>query len=252
VQAGARVREVIDALRLHGLTLPTLASIDEQELGGFSQVGSHGTGVTIAPIDHYVTALTIVTPNNGTIVMTERSHGSMFHLTKVGLGCLGIVVELSINCIPAHNLVEHTFVLTRQQARERIHELLERHKHVRYMWIPYTDAVVCVTNSPENTLEKSPSKNLLSDHERLAPMRDLLLELTQNSANNYTLESIRDMNFASLRDELLAIEPLNAEHIKRCNQAEAEYWRRSSESIVVKPSDQLLQFECGGQVRGVY
>ena len=34
VQAGARVSQVVDALRPHGLTLPNLASIAEQQMGG--------------------------------------------------------------------------------------------------------------------------------------------------------------------------------------------------------------------------
>ena len=49
-------------------------------------------------------------------------------------------------------------------------------------------------------------------------------------------------------DALLAVDPLNLAHVKRCNEAEAEFWRRS-EGYQTKPSDQLLQFDCGGQVR---
>ena len=39
VQAGARVAEVVEALRPHGLTLQNYASIREQQIGGFIQVG---------------------------------------------------------------------------------------------------------------------------------------------------------------------------------------------------------------------
>jgi len=44
VQAGARVRELVEALRPHGLTLMNYASIREQQIGGFTQVSAHGTG----------------------------------------------------------------------------------------------------------------------------------------------------------------------------------------------------------------
>lgn len=37
VQAGARVQEVVEALRPHGLTLQNYASIREQSIGGFTQ-----------------------------------------------------------------------------------------------------------------------------------------------------------------------------------------------------------------------
>ena len=56
------------------------------------------------------------------------------------------------------------------------------------------------------------------------------------------------MGFGELRDALLAFDPLNMELVKRVNKAEAEFWRRS-EGYQTKPSDQLLQFDCGGQVR---
>jgi L-galactono-1,4-lactone dehydrogenase len=38
VQAGARVEQVVAALRSHGLTLQNFASIKEQQIGGFIQV----------------------------------------------------------------------------------------------------------------------------------------------------------------------------------------------------------------------
>ena len=244
VQAGARVAQVVEALRPYGLTLPNLASIAEQQMGGFVQVGAHGTGRCIAPVDHYVKEITLATPALGTITLSE---GEEFQLAKVGLGCMGVVVEVVMECIPAHRLVEHTFVLTRQQARERLEELLKQHKHMRYMWIPYADAVVCVTNDPEDTFHTLPSMEpQYSEDQRFAPLRDLLIELTQQADEPASLESLQGVGFGELRDALLAINPLDLEHVRRCNQAEAEFWRRS-EGWQIQPSDKLLQFDCGGQ-----
>jgi L-galactono-1,4-lactone dehydrogenase len=251
VQAGARVSQVVDALREYNLTLPNLASIAEQQMGGFVSVGAHGTGRTVAPVDHYVTRLKIVTPGRGTITLTPED-GDIFHLAKVGLGCLGVVVEVTMQCIPAHRLVEHTFVLTREEAVAQLDELLTQYKHMRYMWIPYTDAVVVVTNHPEDLVkEKIPTEPSLSEDERFAPLRDLLLELSAESDEPLTMESMKGTGFGELRDALLAIDPLNIEHVKKVNAAEAEFWKRNS-GYQVKPSDQLLQFDCGGQVRLVF
>ena len=147
---GILYHQVVEALRPHGLTLPNLASIAEQQFGGFVQVGAHGTGRLVAPVDHYVTRLKLVTPGLGTIVLSKEDDGQLFDMAKVGLGCLGVVVEVTMECIPAHQLVEHTFVLTREEAKRQKDDLLKKHKHMRYMWIPYTDAVVVVTNDPED------------------------------------------------------------------------------------------------------
>jgi L-galactono-1,4-lactone dehydrogenase len=251
VQAGARVSQVVDALRKYHLTLPNLASIAEQQMGGFVQVGAHGTGKYIAPVDEYVTSMKLVTPGKGTVVLTKEENGEIFQLAKVGLGCLGVVVEITMECVPAHNLVEHTFVLARKQAKEQLDELLERHKHMRYMWIPYTDAVVCVTNDPEETIEPELRKNIssantMSPDERFRPLVELLIELTQDTSEPYTEQTVRGMGFGELRDALLAVNPLDVQHVRRCNAAEADFWKRS-EGYQIRPSDELLQFDCGGQ-----
>jgi L-galactono-1,4-lactone dehydrogenase len=233
-------------------------------MGGFVQVGAHGTGRSIAPVDHYVTQLKLVTPSRGLITLSEQDDDpELFHLAKVGLGCLGVVVQVTMSCIPAHFLREQTVVLTRQQAREQLNQLLAEHKHVRYMWIPYTDAVVCVTNDPvvPESTDRNKNRGLFawnakppqdqkstSDDERLGPLTDLLFQVTAASSEPQTRASIQGMGFAEIRDLLLAVNPLDVEHVKRCNEAEAEFWKRSQGSVV-RPSDELLQFDCGGQVR---
>ena len=248
VQAGARVSQVVDALRPHGLTLPNLASIAEQQMGGFVQVGAHGTGAKIAPVDHYVTSLKLVTPAKGTITLTEQD-GVLFQLAKVGLGCLGVVSEVTMKCIPAHRLVERTFVLSRKEAVSQLDTLLKSYKHVRYMWIPYEDTVVVVTNDPEDaTGAVTPKATTFTDEERFRPLKDLLVELTKDKSEPFTPESMKGMAFGELRDALLAVSPLDVDHVKKVNAAEAEFWRRS-EGYQIKPSDELLQFDCGGQVR---
>ena len=268
VQAGARVSQVIEALRPHNLTLPNLASIAEQQMGGFVQVGAHGTGALIPPVDEFVTKIKIISPSLGPLTLEKNAQdefkSSLFPLAKVGLGCLGVVSEITMQCIPAHNLVEHTYVLTRSEAKKQINTLLKKHKHIRYMWIPYEDTVVVVTNDPEDVV-KSNQPSLLSEATRQSkftkeeeiaakkiqykPLTDLLSELTSHpnyKGEKYSEEMISGMGFGEMRDALLAIDPLNPNHVKVCNAAEANFWK-NSEGVQIKPSDQLLQFDCGGQ-----
>lgn len=218
-------------------------------MGGFVQVGAHGTGKLIAPVDHYVTRLKLVTPGLGTIVLTKEEHGSLFDLAKVGLGCLGVVVEVTMECIPSHQLLEHTFVITREEARKQKDALLKNHKHMRMMWIPYTDAVIVVTNDPEDQVPKTVPRSSDSNEtpkERMAPLTNLLAKLHKERGTSYESDLVDGMGFGEIRDALLAFDPLDIDHVKRCNQAEAEFWSKN-EGYQTKPSDQLLQFDCGGQ-----
>lgn len=60
------------------------------------------------------------------------------------------------------------------------------------------------------------------------------------------LPDINELSFTELRDKLLALDPLNKDHVVKVNQAEAEFWRKS-EGYRVGWSDEILGFDCGGQ-----
>lgn len=250
VEAGARISQVIDALREHGMTLPNLASIAEQQVGGFFQIGAHGTGALISPVDDFITKIKMVTPARGTVELTPDD-GEMFDLAKVGLGCLGVVSEVTMQCVPAHNLLEHTYVLSRAEAKSQVNHLLRKHKHIRYMWIPYSDTVVVVTNDPEDEnsatlVEKGIEEKGGDPSDPFGPFKVLLNNLANEYNQQLTPEDIEGKGFGELRDKLLSFGPLNSDVVKRVNQAEALFWR-NNEGYQLKPSDQLLQFDCGGQ-----
>jgi len=108
---------------------------------------------------------------------------TLYRLCKVGLGSLGVVTELTLKCIPRFDLCEKTAAATRETIAGTwsvhvLHFLPFRHdtnspftfhppcatstgtgnaeharrlqafRHVRYMWIPYTDTVMHVTSNP--------------------------------------------------------------------------------------------------------
>jgi len=240
VQTGARVSQVVDALRPHGLTLQNYASIAEQQIGGFLQVGAHGTGAGIPPVDEQVVRMRVHTPAGGTLELSESNNPSLFRLARVGLGALGVVSEVTIQCVPAHKLVQHTFTDTRAGIAARHHENLA-HKHMRYMWIPHTDTVVVVTCDPApDQLPDLPAPP--DDRLATAPLRDLLLKKDRSISS----AAAEQLNFAQLRDALIALKPLDKEHIIEINRAEAQFWERS-QGYRVDWSDKLLGFECGGE-----
>jgi len=205
VEAGMPVREVVEALRPYNLTLPNLASIAEQQMGGFTQVGAHGTGKKIAPVDHYVTRLKIVTPGQGTIELTKEKDGRLFELARLAIGLLGVVVEITMECVPAHKLIEHTYVLTREEVALNKTKLLEEHKHTRFMWIPYTDAVIVVTNDefdPETQKIPTDLSSSRSEEQKKKPLTDLLKELSNESGKQIASDDLKGMGFGELRGKL--------------------------------------------------
>ncbi len=73
------------------------------------QVSAHGTGATIPPVDEQVVAMKLISPALGPLELSAASDPELFKMARVGLGCLGVVTELTLQCVPAHQLVEHTF-----------------------------------------------------------------------------------------------------------------------------------------------
>ena len=178
-------------------------------MGGFTQIGAHGTGKKIAPVDHYVTKLKIVTPGKGTITLSKEKDGRLFELARLALGCLGVVVEITMECVPAHKLIEHTYVLTREEVALNKTKLLEEHKHTRFMWIPYTDAVVVVTNDEfDPATQTVPHSFATSAHaiDTKKPLTDLLKQLCIENGKELVAEDLKGMGFGDLRGKISNIE----------------------------------------------
>ncbi|KAL4204349.1 hypothetical protein AMTRI_Chr01g131680 [Amborella trichopoda] len=259
VEAGARVSQLINKLKEYGLTLQNFASIREQQIGGIIQVGAHGTGASLPPIDEQVVSMKLVTPAKGTIEVSREKDPELFYLARCGLGGLGVVAEVTIRCVERHELVEHTFVSNIKEIKKNHKKWLAENKHLKYLWIPYTEAVVVVQCNPL-TKRKGPSqfKPKYSKDEALQHVRDLYLEMCRKyGTKEITLKTsgteqpeeekdVSELSFTELRDELLALDPLNKDHVAQVNQAEAEYWRKS-EGFRVGWSDEILSFDCGGQ-----
>lgn len=250
VQAGARVSQIVEALRPYGLTLSNFASISEQQIGGFIQVGAHGTGAKIPTVDEQVVALKLITPAAGEIDLSiDDDDPALFRLARTSLGMLGVVAEVTLQCVEAHRLLETTEVVTREEVRQSHRKWLAENRHLRYMWIPHSDSVVVVKSNlfqgdddALRVIEAGHAK-LVADQSRLLPAQKLLLEHPDCKVSK---DVVMTLSFMELRSELLKLDPLNCEWVRRVNEVEAKFWKMSTGSHV-DWSDRILQFDCGGQ-----
>ncbi|CAN0907942.1 L-galactono-1,4-lactone dehydrogenase, mitochondrial [Linum grandiflorum] len=207
VQAGIRVQQLVDGIKEYGLTLQNFASIREQQIGGIVQVGAHGTGARLPPIDEQVISMKLVTPGQGTIEISKEKDPELFHLARCGLGGLGVVAEVTLQCVDRQELVEHTYVTDMNDIKKNHKKLLSENKHVKYLYIPYTDVVVVVTCNPISKWWGPPKFTpKYTKDEAIQHVRDLYKE----SLERYR---INELSFTELRDKLIALDPLKKEHI---------------------------------------
>uniref|UniRef100_A0A5B7ASZ1 Putative L-galactono-1,4-lactone dehydrogenase n=1 Tax=Davidia involucrata TaxID=16924 RepID=A0A5B7ASZ1_DAVIN len=255
VEAGIRVQQLVDEIKDYGLTLQNFASIREQQIGGIIQVGAHGTGARLPPIDEQVISMKLVTPAKGTIEVSKEKDPELFYLARCGLGGLGVVAEVTLQCVERQELVEHTVVSNMKEIKKNHKKLLLENKHVKYLYIPYTDTVVVVRCNPVSKWKGPPKfKPKYSKDEAIQHVRDLYWEsLKKYRVEEFAAKSaddnepdINELSFTELRDKLLDLDPLNKDHVIKVNQAEAEFWTKS-EGYRVGWSDEILGFDCGGQ-----
>ena len=259
VQSGALVGDVVATLAKHGLTLSNFSSISDQRVAGWIQVAAHGTGAGLSTVDGMVKRMKIVTPALGTIeVAATGPTAGLFRMAVVGLGCLGVVAELTLSCVPAHDLREQTTVETHDEVSAQHAQRLRNHRHVRYHWFPHTDATVVTVADEVPATEVRPATCAKSAQEDVAavdatqPMKELLqrVVMARNTSHHHktvvNLDDMRGMSFASMRDVLLDIDPFHVDHVAAVSRAEVEYWRRS-QGVRIGPSPDILGFDCGGQ-----
>ncbi|KZV38326.1 L-galactono-1,4-lactone dehydrogenase, mitochondrial [Dorcoceras hygrometricum] len=253
VQAGIRVQQLVDGIKEHGLTLQNFASIREQQIGGIVQVGAHGTGATLPPIDEQVISMKLVTPAKGTIEVSKEKDPELFYLARCGLGGLGVVAEVTLQCVESQELLEHTYVSNMKDIKRNHKKLLSENKHVKFLHIPYTDTVVVVTCNPLSKWKGPPKqKPKYTREEAVQHVRELYREMLKKYSKVVSQipepseVDINELSFTELREKLLALDPFNKEHVMKVNQAEAEYWTKS-EGYRVGWSDEILGFDCGGQ-----
>ena len=81
------------------------------------QVSAHGTGASIPPVDEMVVSMKLITPAGGTLEVSRREDPELFEMARVGLGALGVVSEVTLQLVPAHQLLEHTYIMSSKVRR---------------------------------------------------------------------------------------------------------------------------------------
>lgn len=108
VGAGCQIKHLLDALQKRSLTLPSVGFITEQTIAGAISTGTHGSGRH--SLSHYVTRVRVARycSETGKAMIDEISSGDDLLAARCSLGCLGIILSVTIQC-RANYLVEEHF-----------------------------------------------------------------------------------------------------------------------------------------------
>lgn len=147
VLAGTRLYQIPALLASYGLAMENLGDIDRQSIAGAVSTGTHGTGSRFGGIATQVAGVTLVTASGELLHVDEEENPELLPAVALGLGALGILVEVTLQCVPA-------FVLHALEQPEPLDEVLaavdERvaaADHFEFYWFPHTDRAMTKTDT---------------------------------------------------------------------------------------------------------
>ena len=108
VAAGVRYAELTTAVQTAGLALHNLGSLPHISVAGACATGTHGSGDTLGNLATAVVGLQMITAA-GDLVRLRREHDPDFAGAVVALGCLGVVVDLTLRLEPSYEVEQHVY-----------------------------------------------------------------------------------------------------------------------------------------------
>ncbi|MBX3194721.1 MAG: FAD-binding protein [Microbacteriaceae bacterium] len=145
--AGTNLYQLPALLNPHGLALENMGDIDRQTIAGATSTGTHGTGARFRGLAAQIVGLTLVTAAGEVLTISETENAELLPAARLGLGALGIVVEVTLQCVPAFLLkaVEHPEPL--DDVLDTFEQRAVEADHFEFYWWPHTDKVMTKTNT---------------------------------------------------------------------------------------------------------
>ena len=147
VEAGMPMWQLNKVLDAHRLGLENMGDIDRQTVSGAISTGTHGTGDRYRGLAWQVSALAMVLADGSTVRCSPRERPELFAAAQIGLGALGVVTEVSIQCVPAFQLQAVETPMRLEAVLGDLDELVAENDHFEFYWFPHTERTLTKRNN---------------------------------------------------------------------------------------------------------
>ena len=154
VGSGIKLCDLNPILQRSGLAMPNLGDIVYQSISGAISTSTHGTGLGFKTIADAVCAMRIVNGEGKVVECDIQQNSEIFHVARVGLGALGIITEVTIQCVEAFNLHAVEEILPIGEVTNNFDQWSKITDHIEFFWMPNTDKALLKRNT--RTLEAPP------------------------------------------------------------------------------------------------
>lgn len=145
--AGTPLHLLPHLLAPYGLALANMGDIDRQTIAGATSTGTHGTGLAFGGLATQIVGAKLVTGTGELLTVNETERPDLLPAVRLGLGALGVLVELTLQLVPRYVLqaVEQPEPLddVLDGWTERVHGA----DHFEFYWFPHTGSALTKTNT---------------------------------------------------------------------------------------------------------
>lgn len=154
VQAGIRLADLNERLYERGLAMPNLGDIAYQSIAGAISTATHGTGRYLGGLATQVVGMRIVGGDGGVVECTPEQNADILHVARVGLGALGVISTVTLQCVPAFNLHAVEMPERVDSLLENLEEHYTKNEHFEFFWVPHTGWALTKRNNRTDEPER--------------------------------------------------------------------------------------------------
>jgi L-gulono-1,4-lactone dehydrogenase len=147
VPAGLELHRLNRLLWKSGLSMQNLGDIDAQTVAGAISTGTHGTGARKQGLAAQVRALEMVLGGGDIVTCSPEQNPDLFSAARVGLGALGVMTRVTLQCEPAYYLQAAEVGMPLGEVLHRLDVLADTADHFEFFWFPHTSIALTKRNT---------------------------------------------------------------------------------------------------------
>lgn len=159
VGAGMRLQSLNKLLDKAGLAMPNLGDIAYQSVAGAIATATHGTGAKLGNLATTVVGMEIIDGNGQRIWCDADERPDLLRVARVGIGALGIVTRVALQCVPAFDLHAVETIEVLDDVLDGFHDDAVGNDHFEFFWMPGSRRCLVKRNN-RTTEPRSPQPKL--------------------------------------------------------------------------------------------
>lgn len=141
IKSGTKLYKLTELLAQHGLATENMGDVDKQSIAGAIGTGTHGTGIGLGNISTQVVAVKFINGLGEVISCSETENTELFKCLQVSLGVFGIVIEVTLKCIPNYKLKLEKKAEKLVEVLANLERYNKENRNFEFYWLPYTNTV---------------------------------------------------------------------------------------------------------------